>query len=63
MPRQVKKPYKNTEEWQAKINIENNWPSGRATKSIGTRKTKVSGGRGKALKRKSATGYRTGGGF
>lgn len=62
MPRQVGKP-KNTKEWQAKINITNNWPYGRTEKAIGTRKKKVSGGRGKQLKRKSSTGYMTGGGF
>jgi len=63
MPRQVKKPYRNTKEWQATINIQNNWPPGSKTKAIGSRKRKVSGGRGKPLKRKSATGYYTGGGF
>ncbi len=51
------------EEAQAKINIANDWPPGRKTKAIGKRKTKTSGGRGKMLKRKSKTGYVTGGGF
>lgn len=63
MPRQVKKPYRNTSEWQSKLNIQFNWPSGRKSQAIGTRKKKVSGGRGKPLKTRSATGSYTGGGF
>lgn len=63
MPSQVKKPYRNTKEWQSKLNIQFNWPSGRKSKAIGTRKMRVSGGRGKPLKRTSSTGYLTGGGF
>ncbi len=48
---------------QAKMNIKFESTPGRKTKAIGTRKVKVSGGRGKMLKRKSKTGYVTGGGF
>lgn len=48
---------------QAKMNISTDYPAGRKTKAIGSRKAKVSGGRGKMLKRKSKTGYVTGGEF
>lgn len=48
---------------QAKMNITFDSTPGRKTKAIGKRKTTVSGGRGKMIKRKSKTGYVTGGGF
>jgi hypothetical protein len=50
-------------EAQAKMNIKFNFPAGRKVKAIGTRKTIVSGGRGRPLSRRSATGKVTGGGF